>query len=128
MSGIVSGLKMATLLDTSETHNFVSKKAAKSLHPRPKRSTRTCKVVNSTLMLMIGIGHFKPLRVGEWFENMDMLVSPLDDHAMILGMDNLRTPKSLGILRQGCDTKYTHDNEEEELACCRFHPWWDDIV
>jgi hypothetical protein len=29
--------------------------------------------------------HLTPVRIGVWFGNLDLVVVPLDDHAMILG-------------------------------------------
>jgi hypothetical protein len=72
----------------------------KSLHHKPERNTGTCKVMNSAVVSMIGIVHSTPLRVGEWFGNMDMLVAPLDDHAMILGLDFLRLSKATPLIHE----------------------------
>jgi predicted aspartyl protease len=83
---IVSGLRMEALVDTRETHIFLSEQATKSLHFKPKSCTVTRKVLKSETMSMIGIARWTPLRVGEWFQNMDMLVAPLEYHVMILGL------------------------------------------
>jgi predicted aspartyl protease len=94
----VSALKMTTLVDTGATHSFVTEQATKSLHRKPERCTGTCKLLKSTTMLVTGIVPSTPLRVGEWFENMDILVAPLEDHAMILGLDFLRLAKAAPLI------------------------------
>jgi hypothetical protein len=38
--------------------------------------------------------------VGEWFGNMDLLVAPLDDHVMILGLDFLRLSKATPLIHE----------------------------
>jgi predicted aspartyl protease len=96
----ISGLNMESLVDTSATHSFVSERATKSLHRKPESNTGTCKVMKSTVMSMIGIVHSTPLRVGEWFGNMDLLVAPLDDHAMILGLDFLILSKASPLIHE----------------------------
>jgi hypothetical protein len=97
---IVSGLKMEALVDTGETHGFVSKRATKYLHRKPKNYTRTCKVLKSTVMSMIWIIHSTPLRVREWFGNMDLFVAPLEDHAMIMGLYFLRLAKVAPLIHE----------------------------
>jgi hypothetical protein len=96
----ISGLKMETLVETGETHSFVSEQATKYLHHKPKSCTRTCKVLKSTSMSMTGIVRSMPLRVGEWFGNMDLLVAPLEDHAMILGLDFIRLSKETPLIHE----------------------------
>jgi hypothetical protein len=41
-----------------------------------------------------------PLRVGEWFDNMDLLVAPLEDHGMILGFDFLILAKEAPLIHE----------------------------
>jgi hypothetical protein len=72
----------------------------KSLHRKPENCTGTCKVLKSTMMSVTWIVHSTPLRVGEWFGNMDLLVAPLEDHAMILGLDFLRLSKAAPLIHE----------------------------
>jgi len=70
---------MEALVDTGATHSFVSERSVKSFHHKPESNTKPCKVMNSTVVSMTGIVRSTPLRVGEWFGNMDVFVYPLDD-------------------------------------------------
>jgi hypothetical protein len=72
----------------------------KSLHRKPENCTGTCKVLKSTMMSVTGIVRSTPLRVGEWFGNMDLLVAPLEDHVMILGLDFLRLSKEAPLIHE----------------------------
>jgi hypothetical protein len=60
----------------------------------------TCKVLNSIEMPMTGIVCSASLRVGEWFRNMALLVSPLDDHAMIVGLCFLILSKAVPLIHE----------------------------
>lgn len=92
---LVSGLKVAALVDTSATHNFVSEWIATTLHRKPKSSEATFKVVNSTMRPTTRVVCFAPLKVGEWFGSLDLMVVPLDDHSVILGHDFLKLAKAV---------------------------------
>jgi hypothetical protein len=52
-----------------------------------------CKVLKLEAMHVTWIAHSTPLRVGERFGNMNLLVSPLEYHVMILGLDFLKLSK-----------------------------------
>jgi predicted aspartyl protease len=52
---MISGMKITSLVDTGETHNFASERAAKSLYRKLERCNGTCKVLKSTTMLVTGI-------------------------------------------------------------------------
>jgi hypothetical protein len=94
---MVSGVKVASLVDTSVTHNFVSEWTMKSLHRKPESNMTMYKVVNSTVEPIVGVVRSAPLRVGSWFGNWDLMVAPLDDHALVLG-------KGLSHIFQGSST------------------------
>jgi hypothetical protein len=46
------------------------------------------------------IVHSTPLRVEEWFGNMNLLVSPLEYHVMILGLDFIKLSKSPPLIHK----------------------------
>jgi len=82
---IVSGVKVATLVETNVTHSFVTKQTPTSLHCNPKSSMVTFNVVNSVVKPMVGVVHSTPLRVESYFGSLYLTMVQLDDHAMILG-------------------------------------------
>jgi hypothetical protein len=93
---------MESFFNTSATHSFVSKGFMKSLHHKPESNIITFKVMKLAIVSVTGIVCSTPLRVGEWFGNMDLLVDPLDDHAMILGLDFLRISKAGPLIHESC--------------------------
>jgi hypothetical protein len=58
--------------------------------------------MKSVGMSVTRIVHSTPLRVGEWDDNMDLLVTPLDDHMMILVLDFLRLSKDAPLIHKSC--------------------------
>jgi hypothetical protein len=62
----------------------------------------TFKVVNSVVNLVTGVVCSTPLRVRSWFGTWDLMVAPLDDHAMILGQDFLKYAKEFLVPHEGC--------------------------
>ena len=79
------------------THSFVSEKTTRGLHHKPKRSKALFKVVNSVVKLTMGIVSSTPLKVGDWFGVLVLIVVPMDDHSVVLGQDFLRLLKSVSI-------------------------------
>jgi hypothetical protein len=94
---MVSGVKVAALVDTRSTHNFISERNATSLHCKTKGSMATFKVVNSEMKPMTAVALLEPLRVGSWFGTWDVMVNLLDDHAMILGKEFLKHAKAVPV-------------------------------
>jgi hypothetical protein len=93
----VTGVKVATSVDTDATHNFVSEWTARSPHCKPESNMASFKVVNSTVKPVARVVCSAPLRVGSWFGSWDLTVAPLDDHAMILGQDFLKYAKAVPV-------------------------------
>jgi hypothetical protein len=56
--------------------------------------------MKSMVMPVIRIVRSTSLRMGEWFDNMDLLVDPLDDHVMILGLDFLILSKEAPFIHK----------------------------
>jgi hypothetical protein len=81
----MSGVKVVALVDTGSNHKFISEWTATSLHRKAQESMTSFKVVNVEMKPVVGVVPSTPLRVGSWFGSWDVMVPPLDDHAMILG-------------------------------------------
>jgi hypothetical protein len=95
---IVSGIRMETLANTGETHSFLSDQDAKSPHQKPQSWTGTRKVLKCAMILVMGIVHSTPLRVEDWFGNMDLFIALLEYHAVILGLDFLILSKESRVI------------------------------
>jgi hypothetical protein len=63
----MSGVKVATSVDTRATHSFISEWTDTSLHCKSEGSLVAIKVFNSTVKSVTGVVHFAPLRVRSWF-------------------------------------------------------------
>jgi hypothetical protein len=100
MDTIVCGMRMENFVDTGAMQNFVNQRAVKSLHNKPENCTEMCKVLKSSMMLVTRIFCSAPLRVGKWFGNMDLLLDPLEYHAMILGLEVVRLYKETPIIHE----------------------------
>jgi len=57
-------------------------------------------VFKSITMTVTQIVHSTPLKVGVWFGNMGLLVSPLEYHVTILVLDLLRLSKSSPLIHE----------------------------
>ena len=73
------------LVNTSATHSFVSKRTTTSLHNKLERNKSAFKVVKSIMKSVVGVVHATPLKVGDWYDILDLVVAPLDDHVVVLG-------------------------------------------
>ena len=85
VNAMVSGVKVAALVDTNVTHSFVTERTATSLHYNLKTSIVTFNVVISTVKPMVGAVRSAPLRVEINFGSLDVTLVQLDDQTMILG-------------------------------------------
>jgi hypothetical protein len=99
---MVSGVKVVSLVETNMTHNYVSEKTMNSVHCKPESSITMYKVVNSEVEPIVGVVHSTPLRVGSWFGNWDLMVSPLDDHALVFGHEFIIFSKGFSLTHIGC--------------------------
>jgi hypothetical protein len=62
----------------------------------------TFKVVNSTVKLATRVVCSVPLKVGEWFGSLDLIMAPLDDHMVVLGKDFLKLAKVVLVPHGNC--------------------------
>ena len=111
----MSGVKVVSSVDTNMTHNCVSEKTTNSLHCKSERNTTMFKVINSVVESIVGLVHSAPLRVGSWFGNWDLMVYPLDDHALIFGLESIIFSKGLPLAQVGCLVSL---DEDKFLSMC----------
>lgn len=82
----VNGREVLAMLDTGATNNFVAEKEAKRLGLKTVQNSFKLKAVNSEARPTQGTA-MVDLKVGEWEGECSLMVVPLDDFDMILGMD-----------------------------------------
>ncbi|KAI9186886.1 hypothetical protein LWI28_021940 [Acer negundo] len=72
--------------DTRATNNFVAQREADRLGLNLLESTNRIKVVNSRALLVRGVAD-TTLKVGSWQGKCSLMVVPLDDFDLILGVE-----------------------------------------
>lgn len=102
MDAIVSGLKVATLVDNGLTHNFVSGWTTWGLHHKVECDESLFKVVNSIVKPVVEVIHSTPLRVGNWLGVLDLTVVPMEDQSVVLGQDFLRLTRVVLAPHESC--------------------------
>jgi len=96
----VKGKKIAALVDTGATHNFLSRKEAKSFGKKAKMEGEwsAFKVVNSTIRALDGVLQNIQVKVGSWFGKLDLRVVDMDDHFMVLGLDFMELAQDIPMV------------------------------
>ena len=97
---LVNGAEVLAMLDTGATHNFVAEGVAKKLGLRMERSFSKLKAVNSEAKPIQGTAAVC-LKVGDWEGECSLMVLPLDDYDLILGMDFFRRAKAVVVPHLG---------------------------
>jgi hypothetical protein len=80
----ISGLMVATLVNTSENNNFVSDHIVKLIHCKYESNMTIFKVVKSREKLEIVVVHYVCFIFRSWLVNWDLMISTLNDHALVL--------------------------------------------
>ena len=95
MNAIICGLKVAALVDTGSSHNFISERTTKRLHRKPECCEVLVKVVNSVVEQTMGVVFSTSLEVGDWIVTLDLIVTPMDNHNVVLGQDFLNQAQEI---------------------------------
>jgi hypothetical protein len=82
----VNGTEVLAMLDTGATHNFVAEGVARKLGLKVERNSFKLKAVNSEAKPVQGTSDVR-LKVGNWEGECSLMVMPLDEYDMILGID-----------------------------------------
>ena len=82
----VNGKEVWAMLDTGATNNFVAAREATRLGLKVVQNSYKLKAVNSEAKPILGAAMVN-LKIGEWEGECSLMVVPLDDFDMILGMD-----------------------------------------
>ncbi|GAA0149796.1 hypothetical protein LIER_08883 [Lithospermum erythrorhizon] len=83
----VNGGTTTALVDTSATHNFISLEEARRLRIRYTKETGWIKVVNSAAQPIFGVARGIPIHLGQWSRTIDVMIAPMDDCHMVLGVE-----------------------------------------
>lgn len=78
-----------TMVDSSATHNFISKQEACRLELKIERDTSKMKAVNSEALPIVGVSKRVPLKLAKWTWSVDLVVMHMDDFDVVLGMEFL---------------------------------------
>ncbi|XP_078431688.1 uncharacterized protein LOC144703382 [Wolffia australiana] len=89
MSVLINGKPSTAMVDTGATHNVVAEKEAKKLGLKLSPSAGKIKAVNSEARDIVGVAKGVLLKVGTWAVQTNFMVSPMDDFAVVLGLDLL---------------------------------------
>ncbi|KAL4572161.1 hypothetical protein LXL04_018930 [Taraxacum kok-saghyz] len=85
----VCGKNTKALVDSGATHSFMAKDEARKLGIPYVEEKGWLKVVNSPYNPILGVARGLPMKIADWEGTIDVIVVPMDDYRMVLGMDFL---------------------------------------
>lgn len=85
----VNARNTKVLVDSGATHSFIAEEEASKLGIHYTKELGRLKVVNSPSNLILGVSCGIPMKIAEWEGAIDLIVVPMDDYRMVLGMDFL---------------------------------------
>ncbi|GAA0184116.1 hypothetical protein LIER_31413 [Lithospermum erythrorhizon] len=83
----MNGGTTRALIDIGATHNFISPEEARRLRIRYTKETGWIKAVNSAAQPILGVARGIPIYLGEWIGAIDVIITPMNDCHMVLGME-----------------------------------------
>ncbi|KAG6522526.1 hypothetical protein ZIOFF_019666 [Zingiber officinale] len=95
VSVMLNGKSAYAMVDTGATHTFVSAKLVQEYGLSISKCPKYIKSVNAKAQAVVGMAYNVPLTVGTQMGKANMMVIPLEDFQIILGMDFLRKTKTL---------------------------------
>ena len=99
---VLNGKPMkSVMIDTSATHNFVSKVEAKRLELKLEKDVGRIKVVNLKALATIGLVKQVRVKIGTWEGTTDLIAVRMDDFDVIWGMEFLAEKGTIPIPSTG---------------------------
>ncbi|CAL9081172.1 unnamed protein product [Musa textilis] len=86
------------MVDTGATHNFIANQEAKRLGLTLEKNPSRLKAVNSEAKQISELAKGVPIKIGSWSGSINMMVVPLDDFQVILGMEFMYAAKLVPML------------------------------
>ncbi|GJZ39976.1 putative retrotransposon gag domain, aspartic peptidase domain protein [Tanacetum coccineum] len=90
----INGVKVRALVDSGATHNFVADDEAKRLGINATKGSGTIKAVNSLAKAIHGVAKDVQEKIGEGEGRINLLVVPMDDFKVVLGLEFLEKVRS----------------------------------
>ena len=87
VSASINGQAVCALLDTEATHNFISEDEAKHQDLKATQHRGAIKAINSPVKSFAGSTRGIHVTLGIWNRKLDFSIVPMDDYAVILGME-----------------------------------------
>ena len=84
---VVNNHPVLVMLDTGATHNFVAERMVKPLQLSVGKASSKIKAVNSEAQPVAGMAREVAISLGNWSGRIELMVVPLDDFDIILGID-----------------------------------------
>ncbi|KAL4590921.1 hypothetical protein LXL04_003868 [Taraxacum kok-saghyz] len=95
----VCGRNTKTLVDSGATHSFMAEDEARKLGIHYVKEKGWLKVVNSPYHPILGVSRGLPMKIADWEGTIDVIIVPMDDYRMVLGMDFLNEVRPWTIER-----------------------------
>ena len=95
MNTTITRLEVATLADIDATHNFVDERTTTTLHSNPVNSEDFIKVEKLIANVTNRVVCSTPIIVRDWFGQLDLTVTSMDDDTIVLGKYFLKLSKEV---------------------------------
>ncbi|KAL4591909.1 hypothetical protein LXL04_004884 [Taraxacum kok-saghyz] len=95
----VCGRNTKALVDSGATHSFMAEDEARKLGIHYVKEKGWLKVVNLLYHPILGVSRGLPMKIADWEGTIDVIIVPMDDYRMVLGMDFLNEVRPWTIER-----------------------------
>ncbi|GAV79110.1 gag-asp_proteas domain-containing protein [Cephalotus follicularis] len=92
---VLNSVEIFAMIDTGASHNFVNERIVGKLGLKVAKHTSKIKAVDADARPVQGVARDVPLQVGAWKGQLNLMIVPLDDFDVILGIDFLTRNKAV---------------------------------